>query len=95
MAWANLNLLIYTLTVVLYFAVPFYLLTRGWPLRAGVAMAVISLIPGYYYFNVAEPDSLGLMILLLLTLPITSLLIVWGLIAAMVRDFGRSRKART
>jgi len=73
------------MTLVLYCVAAVWLLIRGWPIRAGLAMAVIAWLPLWWQvtFTDSEAKAFGLLLVVLLPLPL--LLIGGGLVAIVVR----------
>jgi hypothetical protein len=91
-AYASLTVVV--VTWLLYAVVPIYLIYRGWPLRAGLAMLLVALLPLTWQGVFTDSDAKGFGILLAVMLPFPLLIIAWGLIAAILRGVRRLR-ART
>jgi hypothetical protein len=81
-------------TILLYVAVGIWLLIKGWPLRAGLTMGAISLLPLIWQIKFTDSEALGFGFLLIWMLPIPILLTAVGVIAPVVRWVHRLVKAR-
>lgn len=80
--------------MVLYILLPVWLLSRGWPTRAGVAMIVAALLPWIVWlFALSEPLGPGAGIALLLTACMLLLALV-PLVIGIMQTVMRAVKAR-
>ena len=80
------SLIVVLVTALLYVTIPGYLLFfRAWPLRAGIAMFFIALIPLSWQVYFTDSEALGFGVLLVLMLPLPLLLIGVGTAAGLVR----------
>jgi len=82
----DISLSVVLATLPLYVVIPGYLLFfKGWPLRAGIAMFVIALIPLSWQVNFTDSEAMGFGILLMMMLPLPLLLIGIGVVASLIR----------
>ena len=83
------------MTLVLYVLVPLFLLIKRWPLRAGLAMLVVTLLPVLWQAWFTDSDAPGFVFLLFMMIPIPLGIIAIGLLYAFYRTFlERSRKSK-
>ena len=88
--------LIVPMSLLLYVVLPIWMLSRGWPARAGLAMVVAALLPWMvWYLAVPEPWGPGaglaaLLTALMLLVALVPLLI--GVILSVLR-FARLRRS--
>ena len=84
------------LTFALYLAVPGFLLFLGWPLRAGLGMLFVAILPMFWQMiYYPESDAPGSGMLFILPLPLPLLLIFAGLVAYTIWLSGWLRGRRT
>lgn len=77
--------LVMLITLMLYLAVPIFLLTKGWPFRAGLAMLFVTLLPLLWQAWFTDSDAPGFGVLLFVMLPIPLALTAIGVLAALYR----------
>ena len=77
------------ITLVLYIVVAIWLLARQWPLRAGLAMVVVALLPLVWQAIFTDSGALGFGLLAALLLVPAFLLIAAGLLVAGARLVSR------
>lgn len=77
--------LVFPVTILLYVAVGIWLLSKGWPLRAGLAMGAIALLPLTWQIKFTDSEALGAGFVAVILLLIPILLIIVGVIAPIVR----------
>jgi hypothetical protein len=77
------------LTGALYFSVPLWPLSKGWPIRAGLMGVAICLIPLTWQSIFTDSDAPGFGLLLLMMLPLPLMTIAAGLVWALVRTARR------
>jgi len=88
------SLVVVLATFLLYVVIPGYLLFfKAWPLRAGIAMFVIALIPLSWQVYFTDSEAMGFGILLMIMLPLPLLLIGIGIVASLIRLTRRRRAA--
>jgi hypothetical protein len=75
--------LVAVVLIAAYFGIPAYLLSRGWPLRAGLGMFLVAFFP--VILQLFAPPGDHPFYLLFVTLPLPLLLITIGLIATVIR----------
>jgi hypothetical protein len=72
-----------------YFGVPYLLLKRGWIVRAGLTMFVISIV-GIGLVVFASPGSLGASSLIFLLFPLPLIFIFVGLLSVLMERMRRT-----
>jgi len=76
---------VFAASMVLYLVVPWPLLIKGWPLRAGLGMLLAALLPLTWQGLFSDSDAPGFGIMLLLTAPIPLVLIAVGIAMGFYR----------
>lgn len=79
------------LTWVLYVLVPAFLLIKGRPLRAGLAMLVITFLPLFWQVWFTDSDAPGFVFLLFIMIPVPLGIIMIGLLWALYRAIRQGR----
>lgn len=89
MSLGTQSALVMLVTLVLYVAVPAILLIKGWTLRAGLAMLVVTFLPLLWQGLCTDSSALGFGILLFLMLPLSLVLIAAGGVVAVYRSVSK------
>lgn len=76
--------------LVMYIAVPTWLILRGWVLSGGLVQLIAALLPGIWHgvFRPEEAGNFGLLMMTLVPLPLG--IIAYGLIASLMRAARRA-----